>query len=137
MTEADRIDHDIERQLAQKPEILLPQPFRDPQARAPVRLGDAVQIEHAVGVTPHEAHRNRKRPQQLERLERKRAGRDVASHHDELGLQLRNDRLQRRQVAVDVTEDGDPRHRSIPMTGRIRPHSLGALSWSLRAPMRS
>ena len=137
MAEADAVDDDIERQLVQETQILLPQPLRDPQARAPIRLGNALEVQHPVGVAAHESQRDAQRAEQFERLCGERPRGDVAAQDDEIHLELRNHGLQRGEVAVDVAEHGDARHSSIPITGSIRPQSLGGLSRSHRAPIRS
>jgi hypothetical protein len=62
-----------------------------------------------VRVAHHEAGAAIERHQPLQRLTRQRAPRQIPSHHDRVDagfVDLGENRIQRRKIAVDVVEDG-------------------------------
>jgi len=83
--------------------------------------GAALEVEHAVGVAADERRADCTQP--LERLDRHRSARDVAASDDPvhaLRLDLREDRVERRQVPVDVVESRDA-HALYIRTMRLEP----------------
>jgi len=98
------------------------------EARVPRRLAGAVEdLDHEpVRVAPDEAGPASIARQQLDRLDGHRAGSHVPTEHDQVNprlLDLRQDRLQGGQVAMDVAKHRDA-HPTIMPFGR--PNNVGA-----------
>ena len=85
-----------------------------------------VRDDLAVGVAAHPAHGQLERAEPVEDLGRQRARGDVAADHHRVGASegvVGEDRVERRQVAVDVVERGDDAHTEGPDGAR------GARCW--------
>ena len=88
---------------------------------AAVAQGD----QFSVGVAAHPHGPVAERGQRVERLDRLRAGREVAGEHDAVGRpdrRLGEHRFQRRQHAMDVGQHRDPHPYTLDATGTTRKH---------------